>query len=67
MKAVWKRFTEHEFVQSLGRGTLPVERFKHYLIQDYLYLVNSYDNQDLDCLMHVGLLGGRSNSLEAMH
>ena len=40
MKNVWKLFTEHEFVQSLGRGTLPVGKFKQYLVQDYLYLVN---------------------------
>lgn len=36
---VWKRFTEHEFVLNLGGGTLPVESFKDYLVQDYLYLV----------------------------
>lgn len=23
----------------MGQGTLPVERFKEYLVQDYLYLV----------------------------
>ncbi|KAL3435942.1 hypothetical protein BDV09DRAFT_184725 [Aspergillus tetrazonus] len=39
VQSVWKRFTEHEFVSGLGSGTLPVERFKEYLVQDYLYLV----------------------------
>lgn len=24
----------------MGQGTLPVERFKEYLVQDYLYLVS---------------------------
>jgi thiaminase len=31
-------------VQQLADGTLPVERFKHYLIQDYLFLVSSYES-----------------------
>lgn len=35
----WERFTHHEFVEGLGNGTLPLERFKEYLVQDYLYLV----------------------------
>lgn len=39
IKPVWKAFTEHEFVAGIGNGTLPVERFKAYLVQDYLYLV----------------------------
>ncbi|KAL1976837.1 hypothetical protein VTN31DRAFT_3119 [Thermomyces dupontii] len=40
MKPVWKEFTEHDFVEGLGDGTLPLERFKEYLIQDYLYLTH---------------------------
>ncbi|KAL4785146.1 Phosphomethylpyrimidine kinase-domain-containing protein [Aspergillus varians] len=39
VQSVWKDFTEHNFVSGLGSGTLPVERFKEYLVQDYLYLV----------------------------
>jgi len=35
----WKEHTEHEFVAGLADGTLPAERFKYYLIQDYLFLV----------------------------
>lgn len=30
---------EHTFVVGLGTGNLPEARFKHYLVQDYLYLV----------------------------
>jgi len=37
----WKAYTEHEFLQRLADGTLPEEQFKHYLIQDYLFLVSS--------------------------
>lgn len=36
---VWKEHTHHSFVAGLANGTLPVDRFKYYLIQDYLYLV----------------------------
>lgn len=42
VRGVWKKFTEHEFVSGLGSGLLPVERFKQYLAQDYLYLVKIY-------------------------
>ena len=36
----WKDYTEHDFVLRMADGTLPVEYFKHYLIQDYLFLVS---------------------------
>ena len=35
----WQRYTEHEFVRQLGTGTLPEAAFCHYLIQDYLFLI----------------------------
>lgn len=40
VQRAWERFTHHEFVEGMGDGTLPVERFKEYLVQDYLYLVS---------------------------
>lgn len=30
----------HPFVTGVGDGTLPVEKFKHYMMQDYLYLID---------------------------
>lgn len=36
---VWDEFINHPFVLAMGDGTLPLESFKQYLIQDYLYLV----------------------------
>ena len=39
VKPVWHKYTHHEFVQRMGDGTLPLETFKYYMIQDYLYLV----------------------------
>jgi hydroxymethylpyrimidine/phosphomethylpyrimidine kinase len=39
VQAPWKAYTHHDFVQRLANDTLPVENFKHYLTQDYLFLV----------------------------
>ena len=39
VQPAWKQHTEHDFVAGLADGTLPVESFKYYLIQDYLFLV----------------------------
>ncbi|KAJ5176049.1 Phosphomethylpyrimidine kinase type-1 [Penicillium canariense] len=58
VQRVWGKFTHHEFVDGMGQGTLPVERFKEYLVQDYLYLVQfarsnalaSYKSQDMDSI-----------------
>ncbi|WP_198304280.1 thiaminase II [Arcobacter vandammei] len=36
---VWEDGYNHPFVQELGKGTLPKEKFKFYLLQDYLYLL----------------------------
>lgn len=35
----WERYTNHTFVCQLGAGTLPEAAFRHYLIQDYLFLI----------------------------
>ena len=40
MKSIWQNYTNHEFVQGMGNGTLPRGIFKNYLIQDYLYLTH---------------------------
>ena len=36
---VWEDGYNHPFVQELGKGTLDQEKFKFYLLQDYLYLL----------------------------
>jgi thiaminase/transcriptional activator TenA len=35
----WERYVAHPFVVALGEGTLPEPAFRHYLIQDYLFLI----------------------------
>ncbi|CAI4219067.1 unnamed protein product [Parascedosporium putredinis] len=40
VKPVWDRFVHHPFVMGLGDGSLPLESFKGYIIQDYLYLIH---------------------------
>ncbi|ATY59382.1 thiamin biosynthesis (Thi-4) [Cordyceps militaris] len=40
VQPVWAEFLHHPFVMALGNGTLPLESFKGYIIQDYLYLVH---------------------------
>ncbi|CAG8955247.1 hypothetical protein HYFRA_00011229 [Hymenoscyphus fraxineus] len=39
VQKAWKEHTEHDFVAGMADGTLPIESFKYYLIQDYLYLI----------------------------
>ena len=36
----WSDYTGHAFVQGLGDGSLPEACFRHYLIQDYLFLIH---------------------------
>ena len=34
----WDEYIQHEFIQKLAAGTLELENFQHYLMQDYIYL-----------------------------
>ena len=36
---VWDSYYTHPFVDGIGKGTLSKEKFKFYIIQDYLYLL----------------------------
>ena len=37
---VWEAFHLHPFVRGIGDGTLPLEQFKYWLKQDYVYLID---------------------------
>ncbi|SFL59097.1 thiaminase (transcriptional activator TenA) [Gracilibacillus orientalis] len=40
VEPIWNSYLEHPFVKGLGDGTLDQEKFKHWLKQDYVYLID---------------------------
>ena len=36
--AEWREYTQHPFLLALAEGSLPKAAFRHYLIQDFLFL-----------------------------
>ena len=38
--ALWQEQLAHPFVTAIGDGSLPRERFQHYVAQDYLFLID---------------------------
>ena len=37
-KPIWDGYHNHPFILELGSGTLPVSKFRYYMLQDYVYL-----------------------------
>src|SRR3954452_14671998 len=37
--AEWRGYTEHPFTEGLADGSLAEASFRHYLVQDYLFLI----------------------------
>ncbi len=37
-KDVWEAIFRHPFIREVGEGTLPMESFRYFIVQDYLYL-----------------------------
>src|SRR5438270_12329314 len=37
--AEWRAYTEHPFTEGLADGSLSEAAFRHYLVQDYLFLI----------------------------
>ncbi|MFA5677106.1 MAG: thiaminase II [Pseudomonas sp.] len=56
----WDAYIQHDFVRQLGDGTLSGDAFRHYLKQDYLFLIQfgrafalaAYKSQTLEDLRH---------------
>ncbi len=40
VKDIWDSYYTHPFVRGIGEGTLDIDKFKFYMIQDYLYLLD---------------------------
>jgi len=36
----WRAYTHHDFVRGMADGSLPEAAFRHYLGQDYLFLIH---------------------------
>lgn len=36
----WRAYVDHSFVRGMADGTLPEPAFRHYLVQDYLFLIH---------------------------
>ncbi len=36
----WRAYCYHDFVEEIGTGTLPIESFRYYLEQDYIFLIH---------------------------
>lgn len=59
-RAEWDAYIQHPFVQQLGNSTLPADAFRHYLEQDYLFLIQfarawalaAYKSSTLEDLRH---------------
>ena len=46
---IWEKIFEHPFVVELYSGTLPMEKFRLYVLQDYNYLVSAIKNFSIIC------------------
>ncbi|MBT2258057.1 thiaminase II [Priestia megaterium] len=40
LQPIWRQNHNHPFVEGMGDGTLEKEKFRFYMIQDYLYLID---------------------------
>jgi len=55
---VWNRIVHHPFVVELYQGSLPMEKFKSYILQDYAYLV--------DAVKNFSIIASRAHSVDLM-
>ncbi len=55
---IWNKIIDHPFVVELYQGSLPMEKFKAYLLQDYTYLV--------DAIKNFSIIASRAESVDVM-
>ena len=48
-KEIWDKYLKHPFLNEMGEGTLDKDKFKNYLIQDYLYLIEYAKSYAMAC------------------
>ena len=58
----WEAYCWHPFVRGLAEGTLPLPAFRHYLVQDYLFLVQFARAQALAVVKAESLAAMREKS-----
>ena len=55
---IWEKEKQHPFITGIGDGTLPLEKFRYYMRQDYVFLIES--------CRAVGLAMAKAQDLEDM-
>lgn len=40
VKDIWDSYNEHPFVKGIANGDLDIDKFRYYMLQDYLYLLD---------------------------
>ena len=75
-QADWDAFVGHRFVRQLANGSLPEDCFRHYLTQDYIFLIHFsrawalavYKSEHLDDLRQAAkVVDGLLNQEMALH
>ena len=56
--AIWRAIMRHPFLRELQAGTLPMDRFIYFILQDYVYL--------LDFAQVLCMAGAKSGNLETL-
>ena len=72
----WDAYVRHDFVRALGAGSLPEACFRHYLGQDYIFLIHfarayalaAFKSDELDDMRSAAAtLGALIDSEMALH
>ena len=61
--SIWEECLRHPFVTGIGDGTLPVEKFQYFMLQDYLYLFDYAKVFALGAMLDLGHGRGPMNHL----